>query len=657
MTQGDTSALQNGSPAHIEPALLAIVLADGPSWIVAHEDDAHRLLTYGFPAIALPNGETLTEEMVKPLQKIAVLQRPGEDGAAFGLRVKQHLQALQWVGLLTRCFLPDPFFDLAIAERETGPERFGAYILSVLYEGLREQLGKPREREDVSVSAGLGGTAEEWPEPAPLPPSLPAVEAFEPTLLPEALRPWVEDISERMQCPPDYPAVGGMEGVATTVGRRVGIRPKRLDDWQVVANLWGGVVGPPGVLKTPALQEALRPLSRLEFDAGRSYDAALEEWRAAELIAKEQEKVTSGKIRDALKKGQDAQGLAEQLLASAGTQPVRHRYIVNDSTVEKLGELLNQNPNGLLLFRDELSGFLRNLDREGREADRAFYLEAWNGTGRFVYDRIGRGTVAIEAACISILGGIQPGPLAHYLRAALAGGVGDDGLIQRFQLLVWPDVPPVWRNVDRWPDSEARQRASEVFVRLNRLTSADINADCDESLGGIPYLRFDAEAQELFDEWRGGLEARLRSGEDHPALEAHLAKYRSLVPSLALLIHLADHGQNPVNVAAVERACAWADYLESHARRLYGAVIASEVTAARALAARMLKGEVPREFALRDVYRQHWTHLSTREEAARAVEVLLDLDWLRDKTEETGGRRRRRFVVNPRLWEQRHEVA
>jgi hypothetical protein len=67
MTQGDTSALQNGSPVHIEPALLAIVLADGPRWIVAHEDDAHRLLTYGFPVIALPDGETLTEEMVKPL--------------------------------------------------------------------------------------------------------------------------------------------------------------------------------------------------------------------------------------------------------------------------------------------------------------------------------------------------------------------------------------------------------------------------------------------------------------------------------------------------------------------------------------------------------------------------------------------------------------
>ena len=112
----------------------------------------------------------------------------------------------------------------------------------------------------------------------------------------------------------------------------------------------------------------------------------------------------------------------------------------------------------------------------GMKADRAFYLEAWNGHGRFKYDRISRGTIDIEAACISILGGIQPGPLGHYLRSALQGGEGDDGLIQRFQLLVWPDISKEWVNVDRWPDSDARKKAYEVFSRLNKLTAADIGA-------------------------------------------------------------------------------------------------------------------------------------------------------------------------------------
>ena len=47
-----------------------------------------------------------------------------------------------------------------------------------------------------------------------------------------------------------------------------------------------------------------------------------------------------------------------------------------------------------------------------------------------------------------MLGGIQPGPLERYLRAVF-GGRGDDGLLQRFQLAVWPDGAGPWRHVDR----------------------------------------------------------------------------------------------------------------------------------------------------------------------------------------------------------------
>ena len=61
--------------------------------------------------------------------------------------------------------------------------------------------------------------------------------------------------------------------------------------------------------------------------------------------------------------------------------------------------------------------FLHTMDRRGHENDRAFYCEAWNGTGAYTYDRIGRGTLHIRAACLSVLGGIQPGPLERYLRA------------------------------------------------------------------------------------------------------------------------------------------------------------------------------------------------------------------------------------------------
>lgn len=489
----------------------------------------------------------------------------------------------------------------------------------------------------------------DWPDPEPLPGGLPPVAQFNQIMLPELLRQWISDIAERMQCPPDYPAIAAMVALAAVVGRRVGIRPKRRDDWLVVPNLWGAVIGRPGVMKTPALQEPLRPLRGLEIEAARVHQDDMVVWEAREMVAKEAALVTRNQIRKAIKDGGDAQVIAKKFVEDDDDKPVRQRHLVNDTTVEKLGEILSDNPNGVLIFRDELVGFLWLMDRQGHEGSRAFYLEAWNGDGRFTYDRIGRGTIDIEAACVSILGGIQPGPLASYLSSMARGGAGDDGLVQRFQLMVWPDMPGKWLNVDRWPDTAARQQATKLFTRLNTLDSDTIGASRDEDDDDIPHLRFALDAQELFDEWRGELEGRLRSGELHPALEAHLAKYRSLVPALALLLHLADGGAGPVTTSAMVRAATWAEYLESHSRRVYATAISTDQTAARSLADRIVRGDVVSPFTLRDVYRPQWTGLATRELASAAVDVLVDLDWLRPEDVPTSGRSRRLFHVNPRI--------
>ncbi len=299
-----------------------------------------------------------------------------------------------------------------------------------------------------------------WPEPRPVPQGRPPVPPFSLA--------WVADIADRIQCPPDFVAVGAMVAAAAVIGRQIALRPKRQDDWAVVPTLWGLAVGAPGSMKSPALAEALRPLRRLVTDAqARDEEHRLaQRMRVAEQKARRQE--LARRLREAVANQEPPEALQEPVEpARREPPPVEERYLVNDTTVEKLGELLNDNPNGLLLFRDELSGFLHTMDRRGHENDRAFYCEAWNGTGAYTYDRIGRGTLHIRAACLSVLGGIQPGPLERFLRAVFAGR-GDDGLLQRFQLAVWPDGGGPWRNVDRWPNAEARARVNEVFQRLTR---------------------------------------------------------------------------------------------------------------------------------------------------------------------------------------------
>lgn len=494
---------------------------------------------------------------------------------------------------------------------------------------------------------------EEWPEPAPLPEGLPPVPALTADMLPAPLRAWITDAAERMQCPLEYIAVGAVVALSAVVGRRCAIRPKRLDSWEVIPNLWGAVVGPASVLKSPALREALSPLDRLDAEANTDHEKEAAEFKRSEIAATAKRDAIKVKISSAAQADHDAEvsQLEAQLAELERAAPTPRRFIVHDPTVEQLGNLMYQNPRGLLLVRDELSGWLRSLDKEGHKTDRSFYLETWSGDGRFTVDRVQRGHLRISALCLSILGGIQPGPLSVYMRAALQPGADSDGLIQRFQLLVYPELARDWRNIDRAPDVAARERAVEVFRGLDRLDAVALGAQAGDEKTP-PFLRYSDEAQELADHHRAELEHKVRRPSEHPALISHLGKYRSLVPSLALLFHLADcvfgQARGPVSADATKRALGWAEYLLQHARRVYGVGREGESSPARLLAQKIKAQALPAEFSARDVYQRGWAGLdsSTVEKAAG---VLIDYDWLRVQSRRTPGRSRTVYRVNPRF--------
>lgn len=484
---------------------------------------------------------------------------------------------------------------------------------------------------------------ESWPEPAPLPAALPPVARFDFELLPHELRGWVADIAERMQCPPDFSAVAVVVTVSSLIGARAVVAPKSRDDWRVVPNLWGLVVGRPGVMKSPALGEVLKPLSHMEATARDQWKAVHEEWAAdSEVLA-----LVADKKRSEAKKlaAKDPTAAREMLRpAEMPPEPVARRYLVNDATVEKLGELLTGNPWGLLVYRDELHGLLCSMDRQGQEGARAFYLSGYDGNQGHAVDRIGRGEVYIPRVCLSMLGGIQPGKVQSYVREAVAGSAGDDGLLQRFGLAVWPDVSREFRYVDRWPDTEAKRAAVAVFDRLDRLQPA---AD-----GEPVEWRFSPEAQVLYESWVVPFETEIRGDELHPALVSHLSKYRKLVPALALIFALVDTPDSERVIHEVEllRALAWVDYLRSHAERLYSVAVMPETAGAHALLAKIRAGKLADGFTPRNVVVKGWAGLATVEAVRKAADLLADFDWLeRDVTPpgRAGGRPSESYRINP----------
>ena len=57
---------------------------------------------------------------------------------------------------------------------------------------------------------------------------------------------WVDDIAERMQCPPEFIAVTAVAALGAVLGRRIGVRPQKHTDWVEVSSFWGCVIGRPG---------------------------------------------------------------------------------------------------------------------------------------------------------------------------------------------------------------------------------------------------------------------------------------------------------------------------------------------------------------------------------------------------------------------------
>ncbi len=485
-----------------------------------------------------------------------------------------------------------------------------------------------------------------WEAPEEFGNGLSPVPAFNINILPSGFREWLSDIAERMQCPIEFLAVGAMVAAGAALGNRIGIQPKQKDiGWVEVPNLWGAIVGRPGVMKTPALAEVLAPLKKLEAemqDAFASTKAKYEFERMAYDFAKKQINAQFAK----------SGGAWTGVLPQEPEPPQPQRILVSDATYQKLGMVLSGNPHGVLVFQDELSGLLKRLDADGQEASRAFYLEAWNGKHSYTFDRVERGTIKIPRLCLSLLGGLQPTKLREYLRGAVMGGAGDDGLAQRLQLLVYPDVKNEWIQVDRSPDMNAAMHAESIYARLAKIDPLAIGA-VKHYEGGIPVLRFDDEAQVKFNKWWSLLENDLRKTSRHPALESHLSKYRKLVPAIALLHHLVEGHTGRIGVASLNCAIHWHIFLFAHAERCYSGVTSNQTEGARALLDHIRKGELVDGFTARNVYRKGWSLLGNTKEATEAAEFLSDMGWVRgvrdDRKNIIEGKPTTRYFIHPIL--------
>ena len=542
----------------------------------------------------------------------------------------------------------DDFRDLAIslgynevqpvalpAFKRAGALKRIADLLGVDKDVIDTALEAGRETADLSVAgANIDKDEIPWPVFKALP-KRPRIPPMSPELIPAPLRPWVCDIARQACLPLEMVAVPAMVGLSSLIGRNLRVQPDIQSAWTTPPNIWGAIVARPGSMKSHAMGAALAPVSRLARKAREDHEG-----EASRIKAK---KMALESRLNAIRRRKDPdENEIETLLWKIDTcKSTERRYRTSDPTIEKLGELLIENPKGLLLTRDELSGWLRSLEKHGREGDREFYLEAWGGDGSYTVDRIGRGTLHIPALCLSVIGSIQPGKLKAYAAAAMSGGYGDDGLLQRIQLLVWPDEQPVWKRSCEEPNRDAKSEAFKIYEQVDQA--------CHERQDDP--VRFDDHAQAMYDEWRDQLEIRLRdeSIAQSPAYEAHISKYRGLVPSIACIIWISEGHYLPEQIGPydVQRAIRWSEFLDLHARRVYG--ISPVSMTVSAMASKIESGCVEDGSTVREVSRAKWSCLTEPEDVTEALRGLSEHGWVRVQVVKRGSRRSRIVRIHPAL--------
>jgi hypothetical protein len=171
--------------------------------------------------------------------------------------------------------------DAARTFHAGGDRTYGYPMLAKMFgDEVAKQIAEWLDYARAHSSTATTPNADDWSEPKEIPNARLPVPPFNPEMLPTKLQRWGQEVAEQKQCPLDFPAVGSMVTFSSVLGCRVCIRPKmNARGWEETANLWGLVVGKPGILKSPALRESLKWLYRADGAAAEKYNASMQNTR------------------------------------------------------------------------------------------------------------------------------------------------------------------------------------------------------------------------------------------------------------------------------------------------------------------------------------------------------------------------------------------
>ena len=199
---------------------------------------------------------------------------------------------------------------------EDASAKFGAENLRI-FAGAQKQSDEAHPVDPVDL----------WAELAT--PSLPE------GALPEAIDNMARHQGALMGVDPGGLATACLTVCAAAIPDNIKLQVKEHDpNWTKSARLWSGLVGLPSTKKSPLTGIAVAPLQEIDAELYKKYAEAIEEH--SKLPAQERK---------------------------VAKKPTQRRVVLQDVTTEHAQEVLQDSPDGILVFHDELAGFFGSLDR------------------------------------------------------------------------------------------------------------------------------------------------------------------------------------------------------------------------------------------------------------------------------------------------------
>ncbi len=447
-------------------------------------------------------------------------------------------------------------------------------------------------------------------------------------VLPWPVSTYIIEGAEAMGCDPSYIALPILSAAAAIGNSR---RIKLKESWKEPAIIWTGIVGDSGSMKSPAIDLAMRPLRRMQSEAFRVYESEMEQYQK-----------DLAEYELAVKRCKKSDPLPDKPI-----EPVAKRFYCGDITIEALAGLLKDAPRGLLLARDELSGWLKSFNAYKKKGgDDAQWLEL-HRAGTLLVDRKSGvpKTIHIPNASVSVCGGIQPG----ILEAALGREHFENGLAARLLLA----MPPrrVKRGTEAEIDETLRWQIDAVFERL-----LDMKMISDEFGGLGPVdLPLTVEGQiawiEFYDE-HAAQQAEIAGGD----LAAAWSKLEGYAARLALIVHC-------LRMAAGDESLTTGDYIDADSvaaavtitrwfgqetRRVYGMLAESDDQREQRRLVELIRSKGGRITA-RELMRTGRRFQGSSDVAKSALRELVDMGWGRWEHVQAGadgGRPSKVFVLS-----------